>query len=166
MKKLNHYQKDIGFILGLMALQLVFSAFYPFNNPNVEPIKVSRQFIFIRFEFLTSQESVLYIPFLMIIFGFLLIALLLQKKKRFALIYGYALVLVAKAYYLTELYALEGRYEELHVTGFLSKRVVDNSEVLAQDLSLYILIGLLVIKIGIYVHDMLLHKEIIKPQSY
>ena len=165
MKRLNHYQKDIAFIILLMVLQFVFSLFYPFNNPSGETIRVSRTLIFLNFEFLESGASILYIPFVAIIFLFLLVILLIQKQRRYALIYGYAVVLVAKAYYLTELYTLSGTYTDLQVNGLLSKQVIYQQEVLAQDISLYVLIGLLVVKIGIYVHDYMMHKEIIKPQE-
>ena len=165
MKRLNHYQKDIAFIIILIFLQFVFSLFYPFNNPNNETIEVSRTFIFLRFDFLESGESITYIPFLAIIFMVLLVLLLIQKRRRFALIYGYAVVLVAKAYYLNELYSLSGQYTDLTVDGFLSKRVVSEQTVLAQDISLYVLLALLVVKTGIYLHDYMMHKEIIKPQK-
>ena len=166
MKKLNHYQKDIAFILFLMVLQLVFGIFYPFSNPDGETIEVSRTIFFLRFDFIESGESLVYIPFLAVIFTVLLFVLLFQKRRRYALIYGYAVVLVAKAYYLTELYTLNGTYNNLTVDGFLSKRVVSEQVVLAQDISFYILLGLLVVKVGIYLHDYLMHKEVIKPQQY
>ena len=165
MKKLNHYQKDIAFIIILMALQLVFGYFYPFTNPNGESIRVTRTFIFLRFEFLQSGESLIYIPFVAIFFLILLVVLLVQKQRRYALIYGYAVVLVAKAYYLIDLYNLSGTYTNLQVNGFLSKQIIYQQEVIAQDISFYVLLGLLVVKIGIYIHDYMMHKEIIKPQQ-
>ena len=160
MRKLNHYQKDIIFILVLIGLQLVFTYFYPFRNPEVDTaVEVTRNFILVDFTFITTGETTTYIPILTGIYALLLIYLLVQKKRRFALIYGFAVVLVAKAYYLSELFALDGVYPDLTGNGFLSKQIVSNAEVLAQDVTLYLLGVLLFVKIAIYVHDYFMAKK-------
>ncbi len=160
MKRFNHYQKDILFILLLIALQMGFSIFTPFVNPdNDSPVEVSRSFIMLRFDIVNTGESFIYIPFLSMIFAGLLVMLLVQKRRRFALIYGFALVLVTKAYYLVELYALDGRYETLMTSGVFAKQIRSQGELLAQDVSIYVLLVLLGVKVGIYIHDMVLTKK-------
>ena len=153
-------------MLLLIALQMGFSVFSPFINPDESsPVEVSRSFIALRFEIINTGDTFLYVPFLSIIFAGLLIMLLLQKRRRFALIYGFALVLVTKAYYLVELYALEGLYDELVTSGVFAKRILTNGEMLAQDVSIYVLLALLGIKIGIYIHDMIMAKKARTPSS-
>ncbi len=161
MKRLNHYQKDILFLLIVIGAQMFFSLFYPFRNPAAETsIHVHQRFIFLEFEFVNLNESTLYIPFIAIFFVISLIFLLIQKRKRYALIYGFALALVAKAYYLTELFALSGNtYSDLSINGTFSQRIVSGGEVLAHDITMYILVILIVIKTGIYVHDYYMKKR-------
>ncbi|MFH5881487.1 hypothetical protein [Liberiplasma polymorphum] len=160
MKKLNHYQKDIAFLVLLIVLQLAFSSFYPFRNPETATaIEVSRSFLLMRFHFVDLNITQIYFPTLTVIYSLLLIYLVLQKSKQFALIYGFAVVLVAKVYYVTELFALEGIYTNLETTGFLSKQVMHEGQIVAQDITLYLLFFLLVIKILIYVHDFYMFKK-------
>ncbi|TVP95193.1 MAG: hypothetical protein EA374_04520 [Acholeplasmatales bacterium] len=166
MKRFNHYQKDILFILLLIGLQTVFSIFSPFMNPDQNsPVEVSRSFIALRFEIINTGDTFMYVPFLSMIFAGLLVMLLMQKRRRFALIYGFALVLVTKAYYLVELYALDGRYDVLVASGIFGKRILSNGMVLAQDVSFYVLLALLVVKVSIYVHDMVMAKKARTPSS-
>ena len=160
MKKLNHYQKDIIFLVMLIILQLGFAWFFPFRNPeNVNNVEVTRTFFILRFEFLDANVSMLYIPFLPILFAILLIILLLMKHRRWALIYGFGVVLVAKAYYLVELFALEGSHETLVAEGVLTREILVNGSTAAQDFALPILGVLLVIKIGIYAHDSFMYSK-------
>ena len=143
-----------------------FSIFTPFVNPdNNSPVEVSRSFIALRFEIVNTGDTFIYVPFLSMIFAGLLIMLLLQKRRRFALIYGFALVLVTKAYYLVELYALDGRYDTLMTSGVFAKQIRSQGDLLAQDVSIYVLLVLLGVKIGIYVHDMVMTKKARNPSS-
>ncbi len=155
MRKLNHYQTDILFVILVIVFQWIFTYFYPFRNPEAETdIAVNQRFIFLEFEFVDLNTTTLYVPIVAIIYAVLLLVLILQKKRRLALIYGFGIALVAKVSFLTDLYALSGQtYTDLSVSGFLSQRIVDNDTVLAQNITFYVLLVLLVIKIGIYVHD-------------
>lgn len=170
MKKLNHYQKDIAFLVLLIVLQIAFSSFYPFRNPASETaIEVTQSFLLIRFNFVDLNTTQIYFPTLTVIYSLLLVYLVLQKRKRFALIYGFGVVLVAKVYYVMELYALEGVYNNLTTNGFLSKRVLHDGEIVAQDITLYLLGFLLLVKVFIYFHDYYMVKKAssttdIKPQ--
>ncbi len=160
MKKLNHYQKDIIFLVMLIVLQLAFATFFPFRNPdNVNNVDVDRMFLMVRFEFLDANVTMTYLPILPIVFAILLLILLLMKYRRWALIYGFAVVLVAKAYYIGELFALEGTHDSLVAEGLLVRTVLVNGDVAAQDFALPILAVLLVIKIGIYVHDTVMYNK-------
>ena len=160
MKRLNHYQKDIAFLVLLIVLQLVFSSFYPFRNPETATaIEVSRSFLVVRFHFVDLNTTQIYFPTLTIIYSALLVYLVLQKYKRFALIYGFAIVLVAKVYYVLELFALEGTYNNLTTSGFLSKKVLLDGEIVAQDITMYLLIFLFIIKVLIYIHDIYMVKK-------
>ncbi len=162
MFKLNHYQKDILFILLLIALQLVFSIFFPFRNPDAESgvVEVSRRFMLVEFNFIEHDVSALYFPVLTIIFALLLIFLLIQKHRRFALIYGVAIVLVAKAYFLNGLYALHHTYDNLYTEGLMQRKILSGDDVLAYDISLSLLCLLLLIKVVIYAHDTYMKRRV------
>ncbi len=162
MIKLNHYQKDIIIVLFIMALQLFFTIFYPFRNPDVaSDITVSTRFIALEFEFVATGTTSLYLPILAGLYGIILVWMFLQKHRRWALIYGFGIALVAKASYMSDLYALSGNtYENLRVDGFLSQRIVSNSEVLTQNITVYVLAVLLVVKIAIYVHDAIMRRKV------
>ncbi len=166
MKKLNHYQTDILFVVLVIVFQLAFTYFYPFRNPETATdIAVNQRFLFLEFEFINQNTTTLYIPFLAIIYAVLLVFLLIQKNRRFALIYGFAIALVAKVSYLTDLYALSGQtYTNLRVNGFLSQRITDNDTVLAQNITVYVLLVLLFIKVAIYAHDAYMRRRIKKHE--
>jgi predicted neutral ceramidase superfamily lipid hydrolase len=114
---------------------------------------VSRDFIFVRFEFIEASVTQTYFPYLTVIYAILLVYLLLQKQKRYALIYGFAVVLVAKLYYLNELYALNGTFTSISKSGYFLKQIMVEDSIVAQDVTLTLLIVLTGIKIMIYVHD-------------
>ncbi|MFW5838871.1 MAG: hypothetical protein ACOCU1_02910 [Bacillota bacterium] len=167
MKRLNHYQKDILFLVIIILLQVIFSLIYPFQNPEATSrVAVSTRLIFLEFSFIDINESTMYIPILATIYALSLIFLLLQKNRRFALIYGFAIALVAKAYYLTELYSLSNNtYTNMRVNGFLSQKVLDGDTLLAQDVSLYVLGILFIIKVGIYLHDSYMKHKLKKTDA-
>ncbi len=162
MIKLNHYQKDILIVIIIVALQLFFTVFYPFRNPEVATdIVVNTRFIALEFEFVSQGSTSLYLPVLALIYGVILVLLLIQKHRSWALIYGFGIALVAKASYMSDLYALSGQtYTNLRVDGFLSQRVIDNGEVLAQNITVYVLAVLLFVKIAIYVHDAIMRRKV------
>lgn len=162
MIKLNHYQKDILIVIVIMVLQLFFTIFYPFRNPDAATdIVVTTRFIALEFEFVALGTSSLYLPLLAGIYGVILVLMLIQKHRRWALIYGFGLALVAKASYMGDLYALSGQtYTDLHVDGFLSQRLIADGEVLAQNITVYVLAVLLVVKIAIYVHDAIMRRKV------
>lgn len=161
MKKLNHYQKDLAFLILLIGLQIVFSGFNPFRLPEaVSTVSITRDFIFVRFEFVEANVIQTYFPYLTVIYAGLLVYLLLQRQKRFALIYGFAVVLVAKLYYLNELYALNGTFTTIEKRGYFLKQILVDGEIVAQDVTLSLLLVLTGIKVLIYVHDYyMVHKE-------
>lgn len=164
MKKLNHYQKDIAFLILLIVLQIVFSGFNPFRVPETaSTVSIARDFIFVRFEFIEATVTQTYFPYLTVIYAALLIYLLLEKHKRFALIYGFAVVLVAKLYYLNELYALNGTFNTIEKTGYFLKQISVDGNVVAQDVTLSLLLVLTGIKVLIYVHDYYITKK--KPND-
>ena len=162
MKRLNHYQTDILFVFVIMVLQLAFTIIYPFRNPGeIVDIAVSTRFVGLEFEFVNLAQTSFYLPILAVIYVVFLMALLIQKRRRYALIYGFGIALVAKASYITQLYGLAGNtYQNMRVDGFLSQRVVANGEIIAQNITFYVLAVLLVVKIAIYVHDMVMKRRL------
>ena len=167
MIKLNHYQKDILIVFIIMVLQLFFTMFYPFQNPDAATdVAVTTRFIALEFDFVALGTTALYLPVLAGIYGVILILLLFQKHRRWALIYGFGIALVAKASYMGQLYALSGEtYTNLYVDGFISQRVVANGEVLAQNITVYVLAVLLLVKIAIYVHDAIMRRKVRKTNE-
>ncbi|MFW5864806.1 MAG: hypothetical protein ACOCUE_01975 [Candidatus Izemoplasmataceae bacterium] len=165
MKKLNHYQKDIAFLVLLIVLQVVFSGYNPFRLPEAaSSVNISSDFLLIRFDFIDIGQTQTYFPYLTLIYAALLIYLMLQKQRRFALIYGFAVVLVAKLYYLNELYSINGTYTTIEKRGYFLKQIIIDGEIVAQDVTLSLLLILTGIKIMIYIHDFyIVNKKVKEP---
>ncbi len=153
MKKLNMFQRYALVLLGLLLLHVGFTLAFPLRAiDDGATITFSREFI--RYTFTSGGESFTYVPVLTLIYGALLGGLLLKKQKPYTLIYGIALMLMTKVNFLMELSALEGTQHEVSVSGNLATSVSVGGTNVAQDITIYIIVVLLLIKISIISYDL------------
>ena len=148
MPKLNSFQRDALVLIGLLFLQVIFSYQFPFHqldsNANVT---IQREFI--TFSATTGETTVTYIPVLSIIYTAVLIGLLFLKNKPLTLIYGIGLMLLTKFNFLNELNQLTGQSQSLTTEGIFATRILSGGEVVASDITFYVLIVLILIKFSI-----------------
>lgn len=156
----KQYRFDLVVIVMLIILQLIFTYFFPVRfTESYQNVTVTQNFIFMNFE--TSQgESSMYFPLCLIIYGLTMLYLIGFKREHQTLIYGLGLVLLVKVHYVSELYSLAGHtFTRLSTQNFISLKVVADFQLKAQDLTLYILITLGVIKLALNIYERVLQHK-------
>ena len=161
MKSLKRHQRDILLIGLLIALQIVFTVFFPIrsHDTSFNQAEITRQFLWLNIEIPHYSMSTFYFPFLGVIYTAILAFLLIEKDKHLALIYGMALVLFAQLSFVYQLYNLTGTYTNIYSTGIWINSInhanaqlayATEIETLAQDITLVVLTGLLAVKLAFY----------------
>ncbi len=158
MKVKHYYVKDMLWIVGLIVLQLLFTTFAPVRPADaLSSVTVERSFISLTFQFETFSRT--FYPLLTIIFVGVLVKLIFSKPRRLTLIYGLGLVLVGHISYMTQLYQLAGSTVNLSATQFLSRQLIVDQAVFAQDATTYILFVLLAVKTIVIVYEKVHHHQ-------
>lgn len=161
MKSLKRQQRDILLIILLIALQVIFTIWFPIRSheTSMNQAEITRQFIWLNIDIPYYSMSTFYFPFLGLIYTGVLIGLLIEKDKHLALIYGMALVLFVQLSFVFQLYGLEGNYTNIYSTGIWINSIehanaqlahATEIETLAQDVTLIVLTGLLAVKLAFY----------------
>ena len=152
----NQYRFDIVFVSILILLQVIFTYFFPIQfNETVRDVTVSQNLVLLTFT-RSSGETFIYIPMALMIFSLALIYLIIFKREKQTLIYGFGLVLVVKAHFVIGVFNLVGKeLNQLTTANFISLKVIGDYEVYAQDLSFYILLILAAIKIALAVYEII-----------
>ncbi len=152
MPKLNSFHRDALVLTGLMFFQILFGFLFPLHSiTNGSTVEISRNIITFTVE--TPENTITYIPFLTLIYAGVLIALLFKKEKPFTLIYGIGLMLLTKVNFLNELNQLTGTQENLTTDGFFSTRVLVDGSLVAQDITFFVLLVLILIKVSIIIYQ-------------
>ncbi len=152
MTKLNAFYKELIVLLLLLGVQLFFSLFLHLSTGSFYDVEVSRSFITLEFQ--STQSSFTYTPWLTGIYVIAIAGLLLMKEKPLATIYGLLLIMLVQFNYLRSIYALENQtISHLVLEGRLSQEIFIDQSRMAQDLSLYVLLVMIVIKIAIVVYE-------------
>ncbi len=164
MKKLNMFQKDLLILASLFAVHMVFTLAFPLTSAGVfSEAEVPSRWFVMHFENLSTGESYTYYPVLFALYILFLAYLVLKKDKSLTLIYGFGLVLLAKFNFLSQLTDLQGLQENLHVEGVLMKSVYVDGQPVAQDVSAYVLLILILIKAAIVIYQSVTKRIQTKP---
>jgi len=153
MTKLNAFHKDLIVLFALLILQLLFTALFPLNGESTaSTVEISRNIVAIDIEYVGQDRSFTYFPVMTLIFVFTLLLALLKKEKPLTLIYGVGLLILSKFTFLSQFYQLEGTQGNFAVEGFLARRIVVDGSTVAQDISFFILLVLIIIKLSIVIY--------------
>jgi len=151
MSKLNAFHKDLLILFFLLVVQLLISLFFPLTNQTVSTLNITANLPYLNIE--ADGETYRYLPILPVLYAFLIVGLLMKKEKPLTLIYGIGLMLVAKINFITQMLQLEGTNSNVYFGNLLTKTVTIDSRVVAQDLTIYIILILIVIKGAIVIYQ-------------
>ena len=151
MSKLNQFHKDLMILMTLLLLQVVFSLLFPLTNHTASSIEVTRNFLTLTIE--SGGQTHTYLPILPALYMMIMLVMLLRKNKPLTVIYGIGLMLLTKVNFISQLYQLEGQVNNVSFGNFWLKTVRVDGAVQAQDITIYVIIVLILIKTGIIVYQ-------------
>gem|GEM_PF-4783081 len=163
MLKNNPQFRDVLIVGLLIVLQIVFTLYFPVRShlTSFNDATITREFLWLVIDIPRYDFSTFYFPFLSVFYTLVLVKLLMEKEKHLALIYGLALVLFVQLSFVVQLFSLEGSYSNIYSKGVFVNSIenadaqlayANNIDVLAQDVTLIVLLVLLGIKIGVWAY--------------
>lgn len=152
----------------LLLLQVVFSLLFPLTNHTASSIEVTRNMFILTIE--SGGQTYTYLPILPAVYIVVMLVMLLRKNKPLTVIYGIGLMLLTKFTFLSQLYQLEGQVSQVSFGNFWLKTIKVDGVVHTQDITIYVIVVLVLIKAGIVVYQKinkcLAHRRIDqKPQQ-
>ncbi len=163
MPKMNSFQRDALVLIGLLFLQVIFAFNFPLHQLS-DGATATIQRDFITFSATAGDTTITYVPILTIIYSLVLVGLLFFKNKPLTLIYGIGLMLLTKFNFLNELNQMSGQTQNVRTDGLFTTRVLVDGEVVASDITFYVLIVLILIKFSIIGHQAFLKRMNHKKQ--
>ena len=151
MRRLNSFQKDLLVLIGLFFVHTLLCVLSPLRSFGpIEQADISRRLLLVlSFEDVATGETVEYVPVLAIVYGLVLLYFLAKKARPLTLIYGLALVLLARVNFLSQLFQLRGTQEDFRIEGVFSPQAYVEGEAVAHDVSAFVLGVLLLIQLSI-----------------
>lgn len=153
MKKFNRFQFDILLFLILILLQVLFNRFYYVRlEPYSGSLNLSDPGFFPLIEF--PGGSIIYIPIMIAIYVALIAVFAFRKPRRPSLYYGLALVLLAQGNFWWGLTMNEGT--NLFVENVFLPQITNAADqMLAQDITIIVLMVMMFIKLGVYMNEII-----------